>query len=441
MWLWGALMPHPPILIPQVGRGREREAQKTLDGLHALVATLSDKKPDYLLLFSPHHPYTTGELLFNAPEHISEDLAAFGAPSVHFNVEVSAEKTHTLYDYFLQRGMPTCVARRQGTQLDHGTLVPLYFLREKWGTLPPIVVASPMGLSYQNALTVGNLLRAYDDGAQWGFVASGDLSHRLIPSAPAGYHPASAAFDQAVVAALTNGSPDTLLNLPAQDIEDAGECGLRSVLSLLSFANSKIDVLSYEGPFGVGYCNAVWINHSTISYPAIARHVVVAYLSGKTQRMCIDLAKELYRQSGQVDALKTRKACFVSIHRSDGSLRGCIGTLEPHHNDLIEELVANAIAAATQDPRFMPIHLDELLDVSFSVDVLSVPEPAQKTDLDPEKWGVIVRSGHKRGVLLPDLDGVDTVDYQLQIALQKAGISPNEDYGMERFSVERQQES
>jgi AmmeMemoRadiSam system protein A len=134
-----------------------------------------------------------------------------------------------------------------------------------------------------------------------------------------------------------------------------------------------------------------------------------------------------------------RAACFVSLKKR-GDLRGCIGTLSPCEPDLGREITRNARAAATQDPRFRPVRPDELDELSVSVDVLSASEPCTPADLDPARYGVIVASGFRRGVLLPDLPGIDSVAVQLGVVLQKAGIAASEDFDVERFTVDRYRE-
>ena len=129
-------------------------------------------------------------------------------------------------------------------------------------------------------------------------------------------------------------------------------------------------------------------------------------------------------------------ACFVSLHKQN-HLRGCIGTLEPTQRNLVHEIIHNAVAACAKDPRFNPVEAKELADLEISVDVLSPAERTTRNQLDPKRFGVIVRSSWRTGVLLPDLDGVNTVDEQLNIALRKAGIDPKDDYAIERFEVIR----
>ena len=132
-------------------------------------------------------------------------------------------------------------------------------------------------------------------------------------------------------------------------------------------------------------------------------------------------------------------ACFVSL-KNRGELRGCIGTLEPAEADLGAEIARNARSAAFHDPRFHRVRADELPALTCSVDVLSPSAPCAQAGLDPAVYGVIVLAGFRRGVLLPDLQGVDTVEQQVDIALQKAGIGPGEAFSVERFTVTRYKE-
>jgi AmmeMemoRadiSam system protein A len=161
----------------------------------------------------------------------------------------------------------------------------------------------------------------------------------------------------------------------------------------------------------------------------------------------VQLAKktvETYVKEGKVPKpeeltpeMKERAGVFVSIHKS-GELRGCIGTIEPQRSNVAEEIIANAISSATRDPRFPAIVPSELKDLDYSVDVLTTPEPIKSKDqLDPKRYGVIVEAGFRKGLLLPDLEGVDSVDYQIDICRQKAGIMPAEPVKLYRFEVKR----
>jgi len=138
--------------------------------------------------------------------------------------------------------------------------------------------------------------------------------------------------------------------------------------------------------------------------------------------------------------MRERAGVFVSI-KKHGQLRGCIGTFEPTQSNVAQEVINNAISSATRDPRFPPVAPAELADLSYSVDVLTKPEPVDSpAQLDPKEYGVIVECGRRRGLLLPNLEGVDTVDYQIDICRQKAGILPHEPVRLYRFQVKRYSE-
>jgi AmmeMemoRadiSam system protein A len=220
------------------------------------------------------------------------------------------------------------------------------------------------------------------------------------------------------------------------------------------------EVLNYEAPFGVGYLVAQLTSKGTAeprgatddsealddvvldeglsaggdNLPALARAAVEHFVLQGDQLNAPSTASEL---------LSSRAACFVSLKTLDGELRGCIGTIEPARVTLAEEIIANAVNAATRDPRFMPVVSEELANLRYSVDVLSETERAQIEDLDPAIYGVIVEdeSGSRRGLLLPALEGIDTVEKQVEIAARKAGIASGTPLRLMRFKVSRYSES
>ncbi|MGB9612695.1 MAG: AmmeMemoRadiSam system protein A [Candidatus Margulisiibacteriota bacterium] len=160
----------------------------------------------------------------------------------------------------------------------------------------------------------------------------------------------------------------------------------------------------------------------------LARKTIETYLrEGKI----IDPPKEL------IPEMKERAGVFVSLHRH-GQLRGCIGTFAPTTENVAQEIIRNAIESSTADPRFPPMREEELEGLEISVDVLSEPEPVNSiNELDAKKYGVIVKSGWRRGLLLPDLEGVDTPEQQIAICRRKAGIGEDEPVELFRFKVRR----
>ena len=165
------------------------------------------------------------------------------------------------------------------------------------------------------------------------------------------------------------------------------------------------------------------------AYVKLARETIENYIKqGKTITPHLGLPEEMINQKAGV---------FVSLKKF-GDLRGCIGTFMPTQENIAQEIIKNAISAAVDDPRFSPVTASEVEDLSISVDVLSAPEEVKDVfQLDPKKYGVIVSSGYKKGLLLPDLEGVDTAEYQIDIAKRKAGINPGEKVKLYRFEVKR----
>jgi len=165
------------------------------------------------------------------------------------------------------------------------------------------------------------------------------------------------------------------------------------------------------------------------AYVKLARETIENYIKqGKIITLPLDLPKEMINQ---------KAGAFVSLKKY-GELRGCIGTFMPTQKNIAQEIIKNAVSAAVEDPRFSPVNVSELEDLTISVDVLSNPEEIKDiSQLDPKKYGVIVSSGYKKGLLLPDLEGVDTAEEQVDIAKRKAGIYPDEKVKLYRFEVKR----
>lgn len=172
-------------------------------------------------------------------------------------------------------------------------------------------------------------------------------------------------------------------------------------------------------------------------YPALARLTISEYLvKGQVDS---DLPAQI---STDPTFWSSPAACFVTLKTKAGELRGCIGTIIPTRPDLGQEIMANAISAATQDPRFPPLTSSELGQITISVDILSTPESISGPEqLDPSQWGVIVEKQGLRGLLLPNLEGVDTVAKQLDIAARKAGLPGPQGASLKRFSVSRYHEA
>lgn len=447
-----ALMPHPPIMIPEVGGSELAEIKDTVIAVGELAARVTANRPETVIVISPHGPVFHDAVGLWATAELSGNLAAFGAGEVDFNYRLDLDLSRAIAAEAEGAGIPVAWLDAEGSrrygltpELDHGMMAPLYYLRQA-GLDVPLVALGMAFLERKTLYTFGAALaRAVKDGpARVLLVASGDLSHRLLPGAPAGYDPSGKIFDQKLRELLEDLDVPGILAIPAELAERAGECGLRSFIMGLGALDGhalKGEVLSYEGPFGVGYLVARLQPDRENS----GKSVLAADEKGAPQGAVVRLARqslEHYLQTGKVllvpdiPELRERAGVFVSLQKQ-GQLRGCIGTIEPVRDSLAAEIIYNALAAGLEDPRFPPVTVEELPKLEYSVDVLGEPEAATLADLDPQVYGVIVSKGRRRGLLLPALEGVDTVAEQVDIACRKAGIDPRGSYRLERFKVTR----
>jgi AmmeMemoRadiSam system protein A len=461
----GIIAPHPPIMVREVGRADADATRASSRAMETARLLLERYDPDTIVIMSPHATAYRDAFTVTTASRLRGDLGQFGAPSVALDVAGDPALAAAILAETGAAGVPA-VARSESRpnaddELDHGVLVPMAFLDRagRW----PLVELSLSYLPYEMHRAFGAAVRvaAARLDRRVAFVASGDCSHRLLPTAPAGYAPTAHLFDERLVEALSAGDFEALATIDPALVESAGECGLRSFITLGGFlagSDARPRVLAYEGPWGVGYLTAVFAPGEALSQLLTAAHGPEEAPAtpptgskggskGGGESEIVRLARqtiEHFVRDGAVERatpmadphLPARAGIFVSIHEH-GELRGCIGTIGPTRNTLADEVVHNAIEAATRDPRFPPIEADELDDLEITVDVLHEAESCGMEDLDPCTYGVIVSCDWRRGLLLPDLEGVDTADQQVDIARRKGGISPSENAHLERFKVDR----
>jgi AmmeMemoRadiSam system protein A/AmmeMemoRadiSam system protein B len=445
-------------MVPEVGGDAIGEVRASIDAMATLTKRIIESKAETVVLISPHAPLEAVAFVAYDGPTLHGDFSKFRAPNASVEARLDEELLTEITRAAEQQNLITL--RIQKTTLDHGTAVPLYFL-QRHGWTGKVVVLGYSFLSNEEHLRFGNCIRqAIATVARpVAFVASGDLSHRLKQGAPAGYHPDAHLFDEEVVAAIRDCETNRIMNIDQDLRRLAGECGYRSMLVALGVAedaNPSCEVLSYEAPWGVGYLVAQLVRASsgyadvpsvsssankaadeTSAYPgvipALARRTIETFVrDGTIITSPDDLPNELTARAG----------CFVSIKTLEGDLRGCIGTVDPLKDNLAEEIITNGVNSATRDPRFAPVRPDELSHLKYSVDVLSVSEPCELDDLDPKVYGVVVEDeiGFRRGLLLPNLEGITSSAHQVEIASRKAGIPPGTPVKLFRFRSDRYSE-
>ncbi len=451
------IFPHPPIIVPEVGKGDENAAIETMKAAIKASKEIASKRPATIIVTTPHAPVFEDYIFISENKVLKGDFGKFGRKDVGLSFNNNLSLVNSIISYAADEGISSggielAEAASYGVEsdLDWGALVPLYYISKEYDDFKLIHISMSY-LSMEELYRFGMCIRkaVEESDGDVVFVASGDLSHKLVNS-HYGYSEYGKQFDELVIKSIKENDVNSLLDINEELCENAGQCGLRSFVIMYGALDGyeiKPEVYSYEAPFGIGYCIAnigvgrkdnerkvmdkiiEEIRKKEDEYVALARKSLEAFVrEGKMIEMPQVLPKEM----------KTDRAgVFVSI-KKDGQLRGCIGTIAPTRENIAGEIIYNAISSGTEDPRFFPVGSSELGSLVYSVDVLMKPEPINSVDeLDVEKYGVIVRSGHRSGLLLPNLEGVDTPEEQVDIALQKAGINKNEDYSMQRFEVIR----
>ncbi len=451
-------VPHPPIIIPAVGRGEEKRIAATSAAYAEVMRRAAEHRPDVMIVTSPHTAMYADYFHISPGAEASGSLAQFRAPGESCRVRYDAELAKRIEILARKHGLPAGEQGERDKNLDHGTLIPLLFLARTGFACPVVRIGLsglPASAHYRLGQCVAEAVEALNRKAV--FIASGDLSHKLKEDGPYGFAPEGPEFDRQITALFASGDFGAMLSLSPELADAAGECGLRSFQIMAGALDGRAvthELLSYEGPFGVGYgvaafevtgedeTRAFGVRHEAARRDAIAKMKANEDAFVRLARLSLETTVREGRRAALPDGLPTeladvRAGAFVSL-KKEGRLRGCIGTISPTAKNLAAEIMQNAVSAGLHDPRFDPVQADELGDLVYSVDVLGEAEPIpSEKSLDPKRYGVIVENGSRRGLLLPDLEGVDTAAEQVSIARRKAGIGPEEPLRLSRFEVVR----
>lgn len=448
------MVPHPPLIVPQIGKGAEKQVQKTIDAYHRVAEEIVSLRPETIIISSPHATMYADYFHISPGKDASGDFGSFRARDVAFHESYDEELVKEICIEAEAEEIPAGTLGQRDGRLDHGTMVPLYFIRQAYSGFR-LVRIGLSGLPYADHYALGQVIRKAVEktGRRAVYIASGDLSHKLQTYGPYGYAPEGPRYDERIMDVCSRAAFGEFLDFDPDFCERAAECGHRSFVIMagaLDGVSVEAKQLSHEDVTGVGY--------GICTFRPGGRDDARCFLKARQEEMSrgressdpwVQLARrslESYILSREIidvpDGLPAeltdrRAGAFVSIHEH-GELRGCIGTIAPTRACLAEEIIHNAISASTRDPRFPPIQRRELPFLEISVDVLGEAEDiGSEAELDVKRYGVIVSNGMRRGLLLPDLEGVDTVQQQVAIARRKAGIGASETVKLQRFEVVR----
>ncbi|HMP82678.1 MAG TPA: class III extradiol ring-cleavage dioxygenase family protein [Verrucomicrobiota bacterium] len=449
--IMAVLMPHAPVLVPDVGGERGIRASASIHAMRVAARRVNSTGPDTVIVISPHTPRRHGTFAVWSGERIHGSLAQFGAEGCAVDFPNDNALAEAIVREAGSRGVKTWWL--EGEELDHGATVPLWHLGDAGWSGPAVVI----GLNFPGEHGLRELgesitAAARRVGRRVAVVASGDMSHRLQHGAPAGFHPRAKDFDRVFIERLREGDYGGLLEIDPELQELAAEDAVDSTVVAAAAVNWNAaghQVLGYEGPFGVGYGVAI-LHERTSGTPRaaaasadedIASCEAWNELPGLARRS-VESAFAGYDRRSRVQSRDKPSAAhgvFVTIRGPGGKLRGCVGTLTPRCEDTASETWRVARCAAFNDQRFPPVKRGELEHLNFEVSVVFPLETvASESELDPARYGVVVSAGDGRqGALLPDIEGVGTVDEQLRIARRKAGIDESEPVQLQRFVVKR----
>lgn len=456
----GAVMvPHPPIIIPEIGCGEEVKARKTSDSYRKAAEKIAEWRPDTVIVVSPHSVMYADYFHISPGTGAKGDFGQYRAPQVKFRVDYDTEFVKVLVQEAEARDIPAGTLGEREKRLDHGTMVPLYFLDQYIQDYRIVRIGlsgMPLTVHYELGECIRKTAELLDREVV--IIGSGDLSHKLKEDGPYGFQKEGPEYDERIMDVMGRGAFGELFDFSEDFCDKAAECGHRSftiMAGALDGLKVKAERLSHQGTFGVGYgiCTyevtgndpqryfleqyrreqreaAERRKGSEDVYVQLARETVETYVrTGTKIRVSEGLPEEMYSR---------RAGVFVSL-KEEGRLRGCIGTITPVRRNVAEEIIENGISAAARDPRFHAVEPEELDRLEYSVDVLGETEEIDSPEeLDVKRYGVVVSRGYRRGLILPDLEGVDTVEEQIEIARRKAGIPEDaEDIRLERFEVVR----
>ncbi|UMZ75431.1 AmmeMemoRadiSam system protein B [Natranaerofaba carboxydovora] len=263
---WAVLTPHPPLLVPEIGKDALNQVIDTKKSMEKTFEELKNDNVDTLLIITPHGPYLSDEISIWDKDILEGSLARFGGRE-KLKFDCDRDLVKEIADEWEKHRMPYSSlgedeSARLGEELDHGAFVPLYYLNQSFDNKVNLVSITPGGADYDLLWKSGELLGQVinDEDKNIGVIVSGDLSHRLTRNAPAGYHPEAHKFDQKLKEILNQGNFSLLKEIPEKLLIQTGECGYRPMLiagGLLENLHPNSEVFSYEGPFGVGYMVAL----------------------------------------------------------------------------------------------------------------------------------------------------------------------------------------
>lgn len=454
------VMPHPTMIIPEMGEGEEEKITATADACAKVADEIGEIKPDTVIIVTPHGPQFSNSVAFSLEEKIYGQLKKNDETKVFLNFDINVSITNNIIKELRQEHI-NCVRIDGKTseiyglsyELDYGTIIPMYFIDKKLSDYNIVHITcgnfSKYDL-YKIGMTVKKVIEESDSRAV--FIASGELSHRLIEGGPYGYTPEGEKFDKEITTLLSNGDVLGIFNMEQLKIDLAGECGMIPFYSMLGAMNgNKIsgELLSYEGPFGIGY----GVMNFSLSESDNNTHELL--LNDKNQRyqqkknsegvhvkLARDSLTEYLKNGNKIDLpsyvteemIENEAGVFIRILKY-GKVIASGGSYLPRAKNIADEIIFSSIELTQVRVQQAGVSLSDLEDIDILVDVITDVEKVNKEELDPNLYGIYITSGLKNGFVFPKLPDINTSEEQIALGLKQGNISPLDDYTIERFKV------
>ena len=430
MPLIGAFMvPHPPLIIPSVGKGSEKQVAKTIDSYKKIAKEIQILKPETIIVISPHSTCYRDYIHISPGKTAKGNFKDFNS-NEEINVEYDTELREKIIEIAKQNNFPAGVEGEKNKMLDHGTMVPLYYINEEYNKYKCIRIGVsdlPLKDHYRFGILIKKAIESINRNVV--IVASGDLSHKLKEYGPYGYIKEGPIYDEMIMNTIAKADFKELINYDKEFLEKVAVCGHQSfsiMAGTLDKKDVKVNVYSHEDITGVGYGIASLYPikedykrcflESNDPYVKLAKETINTYIN---EKRIIEIPKNTPQE-----LLENKKGVFVTIYEF-GELRGCIGTFYP--DNLKKNLENYGLSAAFRDSRFPPISKEEIEDLNCGISILIDFEDAKDCyDWEVGKHGIQIffeENGRYSATFLPEVPIEHKMDKitTLQHLIRKAG--------------------
>ncbi len=447
------IFPHSPVIVPEIGKGQEKELEATLDSCRKIAKEIASLHPDTIVIASPHAESYSDYFQLSSGETATGSLKAYGAPQIRFRLHYDDELRKEITRLSFVNAIKAGYDDSEDPSLDHGTMVPLYFINKEYKNYQ-VVRLGLTGLPLLSHYRMGAVIAeaAKKTGMRIVFIASGDMSHCLSKEGVYGYREEAAKYESQLNKSLKNANFGDLLRMDSKLISRAKECGNRA-FAILSGTLDRLAVettfYSHEAPFGTGHGVYGYMVKGPDDSRAFGDYYIskILFSLKEKQENCDDAVKLAYMAVNQAvkggspskvevpsSYLEKKEGVIVSIYEF-GALRARFGSIVPQQSSFAQEIISNSVKATKDDTFFDAISEKELPYLDIVVTEVSDVKPLKnESDFDAEANGIYVKKGNKSGYSLPfDSLGFD-YRKQLRIAKREASLKEEESATVYRFS-------